>query len=256
MNKSFDGQPVIKNFNMCVEPEGMKIILGGSGSGKSTILKMVLGLIRPDSGKVHVEGKNVAQLEEEELMPIRSQIGMVFQEGALFDSLTVADNVSFRLREHTEADEEEIRLTVMRILSFVGLERAVDRMPAELSGGMKRRVAIARALVGNPPIMLYDEPTAGLDPITGRTICELVIRLRDLERVTSIFVTHDLNSARTMANEIAEKDGEGNVVFRRQENGGSENTRFLILSDGSVLLEGTNEDLKTTDNTYIREFLD
>lgn len=256
VSKSYDDQVVLDRFSMSVETAEMKIILGGSGSGKSTILKMVLGLIRPDSGSITVSDQSINELDEEELMPLRSKIGMVFQEGALFDSLTVAENVCYRLREQKSGTEEEIRAITEEVLGFVGLGDAIDRMPSELSGGMKRRVAIARALVGNPSIMLYDEPTAGLDPITSRTICELVMRLRDLEQVTTIFVTHDLKSAMTMASEKAFREENGEVQFRRTPNGSNGNTGFIILESGRTLLEGQRIDLERTDDTYIREFLD
>ncbi len=189
-------------------------------------------------------------------MGLRREIGMVFQEGALFDSLTVGENVAYRLLEESSATEEEIEETVMRLLGFVGLAHAVDKMPSELSGGMRRRVAIARAVVGNPSILLYDEPTAGLDPITSRTICELVIHSRDLRNVSSIFVTHDLSAATTLASELAVAGEGGKVEFRPE---GDEfclvNTRFVMLKDGRTLFEGTDEVLKTEQDEYIREFV-
>ena len=254
--KSFDDQPLLKGFNLEVREAETKIILGGSGSGKTTILKMILGLIKPDSGRIFVEGQDITNLDEVDLMPIRKKIGMVFQEGALFDSLTVGENVAFRLREDKTQTEKEIEDTVDKLLGFVGLERVIDKLPSELSGGMRRRVGIARALVGNPRILLYDSPTSGLDPITARTICELVIKLRDLEGVSSIFVTHHLNSAMTLASEFAENLPDGEVVFRREDGKLCLiNTRFLILKDGRVLFEGSDEVLKDVDDNYIQEFL-
>ncbi len=255
VDKRYGDLVVLDRFTMEVGLAEMKILLGGSGSGKTTILKMVLGLVKPDAGKVFVNGQEVSSMEENDLYPIRGEIGMVFQGGALFDSLTVGDNVAYRLREQGRLSPAEIRETVLEMLSFVGLEAAVDKMPSELSGGMRRRVAIARALVGHPRIMLYDEPTAGLDPITSRTICELVMRLRDLEGVTSVFVTHDLKAARTLAREKAVRDGSGAVRFEETE-GDSDRTRFVILERGRVLLEGTQRDLDHAPDEYIREFLD
>lgn len=255
VSKHYGDLRVLERFTLQVGLAEMKILLGGSGSGKSTILKMVLGLVKPDSGKVIVNGQEVSELDEEDLYPLRGEIGMVFQGGALFDSLTVGDNVAYRLREQRRLSEAEIRATVLEMLSFVGLEAAVDRMPAELSGGMRRRVAIARALVGHPKIMLYDEPTAGLDPITSRTMCELVMKLRDLEGVTSLFVTHDLKSARTLARERAVRDGSGAVSFT-EANGDSERTGMVILERGRVLMEGSQQDLDRAPDEYIREFLD
>lgn len=253
---SYNGQPVLQDFSMEVRSAETKVILGGAGSGKSTILKLVLGLVKPDSGRVLVEGSDVTDLTEDELMPIRHRIGMVFQEGALFDSLTVEENVAYRMREEGNRSEEEMRAVVEQVLGFVGLERAIDKMPSELSGGMRRRVAIARALVGDPSILLYDEPTAGLDPITSRTICELVIKLRDLEGVSSIFVTHDLNAAMILAGEFAELQTGDEVVFR--EEGGNlciVNTRFVVLRQGKVIFEGPGEILRRSEDPYIQEFL-
>jgi phospholipid/cholesterol/gamma-HCH transport system ATP-binding protein len=256
VSKSFDDEIVLKDFNMEVGTGETKIILGGSGSGKSTILKMVLGLVRPDEGKILVNDIDITELEEDELMPIRSQIGMVFQEGALFDSLTVGENVAYRLREQGSLGEQEIRSTVEEMLGFVGLEQAIDKVPAELSGGMRRRVAIARAMVGQPRMMLYDEPTAGLDPITSRTICELVMKLRDIETVTSIFVTHDLKAAMTMASETAVKTADGTVMFESKDVDAPSHTFFVMLGEGKVLLEGTGQVMKASENEFIREFLD
>ena len=256
VSKSFDGQPVLENFSMVVRQGETKLVLGGSGSGKSTILKMVLGLVKPDSGRVFVNGEDIGRRTEDELMAIRRGIGMVFQEGALFDSLSVGENVAYRLLEDRRCGPEEIEETVMNLLDFVGLAHAVDKMPSELSGGMRRRVAIARAVVGNPSILLYDEPTAGLDPITSRTICELVIQLRDLKNVSSIFVTHDLSAASTLSGELAVADENGQVLFRSEGNDFClVNTRFVMLRDGRILFEGTDEMLKTEQDEYIREFV-
>jgi phospholipid/cholesterol/gamma-HCH transport system ATP-binding protein len=256
LSKSYVDQVVLKDFSMLVRSGEMKIVLGGSGSGKSTILKLVLGLVRPDSGHLWIGEHDITQLKEEKLMPIRAGIGMVFQAGALFDSLTVGENVSFRLREQRQLSDQEIRETASRVLGFVGLADAIDKMPSELSGGMQRRVALARALVGQPHIMLFDEPTAGLDPITGRTICELLMKLRDLQRVTSIFVTHDLKATRTMAQEYAREERDGAVSFQPRDAQTADNTRFVMIAKGRILMEGTHQDLEQTQDEYIREFLD
>jgi phospholipid/cholesterol/gamma-HCH transport system ATP-binding protein len=234
----------------------MKIILGGSGSGKSTILKMVLGLLRPDSGQILVDDQVVSQMNEQELMPLRGKIGMVFQEGALFDSLSVGENVGYRLYEQNSLTRTEIRSVVLEVLKLVGLDQWINKMPSELSGGMRRRVAIARAVIGNPRIMLYDEPTAGLDPITSRAICELIMRLRDLEKITSVFVTHDLKAADTIAGEVATVGADGDVVFQPRESSSPQNTRFIMIEGGKILLEGTEAEMRSTHNQYIREFLD
>lgn len=256
VTKEYGSRRVLDRFTMTVRSGEMKIVLGGTGSGKSTILKMVLGLVKPDRGQVFLGDQDISQMEEKELLDLRGEIGMVFQSGALFDSLTVGENVAFRLREQRKLSNDRIQETVEEMLGFVGLLEAVDKMPAELSGGMRRRVAIARALVGNPRIMLYDEPTAGLDPITGRTICELVMKLRDLEHVTSIFVTHDLSAARTLARETAKQSPDGTISFSIRNSEGPGSTRFVMLSRGSILLEGAEEDLNAADDQYIREFLD
>jgi len=256
VSKAFAEVPVLQNFHMEVPGGGLAVILGGSGSGKSTIVKMIIGLVQPDSGRIFVEDTDITRLSEERLMSIRSRVGFVFQAGALFDSLTVGENVAYRLREADGCSEEEIRETVARMLGYVGLEGTQDKMPDELSGGMRRRVAIARALVGDPQIMLYDEPTAGLDPITGRTICELVIQLRDFQNVTSVLVTHDLNTAKTVASEKAVLTPAGETEFHPVESSEESATRFIILKDGKVFWEGLFEELVTSDNEYIREFLD
>ena len=255
VSKSF-GKPVLRDINLEVREAETKVILGGSGSGKSTLLKIILGLVRPDSGRVWVEGREIASMKEEALLPIRKRIGMVFQEGALFDSLTVRGNVAYRLHEGRELSAAEIEQKVREVLGFVGLEHTLDKMPSELSGGMRRRVAIARALVDSPRILLYDEPTAGLDPITSRTICDLVIRLRDLEGISSIFVTHDLHAARNLAAEFAAYDRNQRVVFRPLgEDFCLTNLRFVILKDGRILFEGRDEELLASDDQYIGEFL-
>ena len=184
------------------------IILGGSGSGKSTILKLVLGLIKPESGIVEVEGVDIVPMTEEQLMRVRADIGMVFQEGALFDSLSVAENVGFRLREHENPSEEDFEARVGRMLGFVELAQFYDRMPSDLSGGQRRRVAVARAMAHRPELILYDEPTTGLDPITGSTICDLIVKLRDLEGVTTVLVTHQLRDAFQVAQTFAMQRGD------------------------------------------------
>jgi len=254
--KSFDDDPVLKNISFTVRRGETKIILGGSGSGKSTILKLIIGLEKVDEGEIWVDGEEITNYSESQLMEVRKKLGMVFQEGALFDSLSVADNVGYRLHEQSDLDEDEIHSIVKKTLGFVELEDAIEKMPAELSGGMRRRAAIARALVGNPKIMLYDEPTAGLDPLTARTINELVIKLRDLEGVSSVFVTHRLRDAFTMANEYL---GHQNGILRymTEEEGHIclVNTRFLMLKDGEIIFDGVDEEIRQSQDEYIQKFL-
>jgi len=253
--KTFDEEAVLKDVSFKIRRGETKIILGESGSGKSTILKLILGLIRPDSGQILYDGRDITQLTERELVVIRRDIGMVFQDGALFDSLSVRENVGYRLSEEGRMSESEVDLEVLQLLGFVGLEDAIDKMPAELSGGMKRRVGIARALVGTPKVVLYDEPTAGLDPITKRVIVELMIKLRDLEGVTSVFVTHDLQAASIIATEYASAGSDGYVEFK---SGGDAvclvNINFIMLQDGLICFEGSHQELMNSKLPYIKTF--
>jgi phospholipid/cholesterol/gamma-HCH transport system ATP-binding protein len=231
-----------------------KIIIGASGSGKSTILKLIMGLDKPDSGKIFVENEDITKLKEHQLVHVRQKIGMVFQESALFDSLTVRENVAYRLYE-LGVNESEIEKKVREDLGFVGLEDAIDKMPSELSGGMKRRVALARALIDEPKIMLYDEPTAGLDPVTSKKINELIIALRDIKSVTGLFVTHRMRDAFTLASEYA-TNGNDQTKFQTEDNFVCiANTRFLMLRDGKIIFEGPDEVLRRSDDEYIKRFL-
>src|SRR5918998_1898097 len=212
---SFDDRKVLEGLSFKVMKGETKIILGGSGCGKSTTIKLLLGLLKPDSGRILVNGEDITDYTEAEMMSVRKHIGMIFQEGALFDSLSVYDNVAYRLHEQ-KVPEDEVEQEVRRMLRFVNLEDAIDKMPAELSGGMRRRVGIARALVGGPTIVMFDEPTAGLDPPTARTICELAIKLRDLEDVSSIFVTHEMNNIDYLTGEYAAVNEAGEGIFERE----------------------------------------
>jgi phospholipid/cholesterol/gamma-HCH transport system ATP-binding protein len=254
--KQFDDELVLKDVSFKISSGETKIILGASGSGKSTILKLILGLIRPDEGRIFVKGRDITGMTEHELVAVRGDIGMVFQEGALFDSLSVRENVGYRLTEEGQMSENEIDAEVSKLLGFVGLEDALDKMPAELSGGMKRRVGIARALVGTPEVVLYDEPTAGLDPITKRTIIELMIKLRDMEGVTSVFVTHDLQAASIIATEYAAADKDGRVALK---SGGDTtcllNNNFIMLQDGAICFEGSYQSLMASEMPYIKKFI-
>ncbi len=252
---SFGDRKVLNGISFVVRKGETKLILGRSGGGKSTIIRLILGLIKPDSGQILIDGEEITRYSETEMMPIRQKIGMVFQEGALFDSLSVYDNVAYRLDE-MGVDEEEIDHEVKRMLHFVDLSDAIDKMPNELSGGMRRRVGIARALIGDPSIVLFDEPTAGLDPPTARTICELAIKLRDLQDVSSIFVTHEMNNVGYLSSEYATVDDKGSVVFEKEgERLCLINTEVIMLRDGRIIFNGSDEQLRTSEDTYVQTFI-
>src|SRR5689334_1312585 len=252
---AFDERVILDKLSFKVMKGETKIILGGSGGGKSTIINLVLGLLKPDEGSILVDGEDVTDYSEEQMMRVRKKIGMIFQEGALFDSLSVYDNVAFKLHEQG-VPEEEVETEVRRMLRFVNLEQAIDKMPAELSGGMRRRVGIARALVGDPKIVMFDEPTAGLDPPTARTICELAMKLRDLEDVSSIFVTHEMNNLDYLCSEYAVVNEAGEVVFEKEgEKLCLINSKVLMMSDGRVIFSGTDESLRRSEDQYIQKFL-
>jgi phospholipid/cholesterol/gamma-HCH transport system ATP-binding protein len=229
---SFDDRQVLKRLSMVVPAGETQAILGGSGCGKTTILRLILGLLRPDSGSILIDGQEIVGLTERQMVPIRAKMAMVFQGAALFDSLTVRENVGYRLWEEGVMDDDAIERRVIESLRFVGLEDTVDKMPAELSGGMKKRVAIARALACAPRLILYDEPTAGLDPINTHLINELICRLRTEERVTQVVVTHDLETAYRVAD------------------------RLIMIHRGEKIFDGTGEELKASDSERIRAFLD
>jgi phospholipid/cholesterol/gamma-HCH transport system ATP-binding protein len=251
---AFDDKVILDGVSFSL-PEGrMKIVLGASGAGKSTILRLILGLLKPDAGRIFVDGRRVDQMAEHDLMDVRAAVGMVFQEGALFDSLTVRENVGYKLFEQTDRPIEEVDRRVDEVLGFVGLGELRDRMPSELSGGQRRRVAIARAMAAKPRILLYDEPTTGLDPITAMTMDAEIVKLRDLEHVSSIVVTHQLRDAFYIATREAERvDGE--VRFKPAGAGKAPETEFLMLKDGKIAFEGAADALRATKDEYLRTFL-
>ena len=251
----FDGRKVLNDLSFKVMKGETKIILGGSGCGKSTTIKLVLGLLKPDNGQILVDGEDVTEYAETDMMKVRKKIGMIFQEGALFDSLSVYENVAFKLHEQG-VPEDDVEGEVRRMLRFVNLEDAIDKMPSELSGGMRRRVGIARALVGDPKIVMFDEPTAGLDPPTARTICELAMKLRDLEDVSSIFVTHEMNNLDYLTSEYAVVNEAGEVVFEKEgEKLCLINSKVLMIRDGEIIFSGTDETLRNSGDAYINKFL-
>src|SRR5687768_3442369 len=251
---AFDEKVILRDISFTVLPGHTKIILGASGSGKSTILKLILGLLKPDGGRIFVNGERVDAMSEREMMRVRADLGMVFQEGALFDSLTVAENVGYRLYEESRLPLDEVRRRVEEVLGFVRLDEFIDRRPSELSGGQRRRVAIARAMGSRPGILLYDEATTGLDPITATTIDEEMVKLRDLEEVTSIIVTHQLRDAFFVAEHEALKQG-ADVRITRAGAAKCDEAEFIMLREGVIAFEGNAAELRASQDEYIREFL-
>jgi phospholipid/cholesterol/gamma-HCH transport system ATP-binding protein len=250
---SYDDQVVLDGLSFELEPGATKVLLGVAGSGKTTILKLTLGLSRPDRGRIFVQGQEMTGMREKELIPMRGHLGMVFQESALFDSLTVEDNVAFRLHEE-KVPEDEIQRRVLEALRFVELEHTVDLFPSELSGGMRRRVAIARAMISNPEVLLYDSPTAGLDPVTSTTIVELLVKQRDVYKSSALLVTHRLQDAFTMATHYFNPQQSKMVPVPRGWNWDSK-TSFLVLKDGKKIFEGDADEIANSNDEYIREYL-
>jgi phospholipid/cholesterol/gamma-HCH transport system ATP-binding protein len=251
---AFDENVVLRDVSFSLLPGHTKIILGASGSGKSTILKLIVGLLKPDAGQIWVHGARVDNMSENEMMKVRDHLGMVFQEGALFDSLTVAENVGYKLYEETDMPLDEVRRRVEEVLGFVRLSEYIDSMPSELSGGQRRRVAIARAMSYKPPTLLYDEATTGLDPITATTVDEEIIKLRDLENVSSIVVTHQLRDAFLVATHEAVREGDKIEIVSADPKKCDE-AEFIMLKDGGVLFEGNAAELRASTDPYIRTFL-
>lgn len=251
---AFEDKPVLDDVSFSLAHGETKALFGVAGSGKSSILKLALGLLRPDAGRIQVLGQDITEMSEDALLLLRDRIGMVFQESALFDSLTVRDNVAFRLMEEGKVSEEEIERRVREALSFVELEHTIDRRPAELSGGMRRRVAIARAIITQPELLLYDSPTGGLDPVTSTTIVELIVKQRDVYKTSALLVSHRLQDAFTMATHY----------FDRQTNKmsplppGSKRelpVTFLVIRDGKVIFDGDAQQLASSKDDYIREYI-
>ena len=255
----FDDGQVLRGVTFQVQERGTLILLGETGTGKTLTLKMAAGLLTPNSGSVIVLGNEVSEMKERELLAFRRKIGFVFQEGALFDSMSVGENVAYRLREDRVA-EEEIEPRVLEVLRFIELEHTVDMLPSELSGGMRRRVSIARALINQPPIMLYDSPTAGLDPVTSQTIITLILRLRDVYGVTALLATHRLQDGFALAN--FHFDPVTKRVVPNAQNGNAAaaanaaRTRFLVYRDGGIYFEGEPGEIARSEDTYLKRFLE
>jgi phospholipid/cholesterol/gamma-HCH transport system ATP-binding protein len=252
---AFDERVVLKNISFTLISGHTKIILGASGSGKSTILKIITGLLRADKGVIWVNGERVDQMTEHEMMAVRADLGMIFQEGALFDSLTVRENVGYKLFEESQMPLAQANQRVEEVLGWVGLGEYIDRMPSELSGGQRRRVAIARAMAFKPRILLYDEATTGLDPITATTVDEEIIKLRDLEHVSSIVVTHQLRDAFYVATHMAERDTAGKVTILPATPQKEREAEFIVIREGLIIFEGDADALRASTDPYIRNFL-
>lgn len=251
---SFENNDVLRGVSFQVPRGETKAIFGVAGAGKSTILKLVLGLLKPDSGHIYVLGEEVTQMREEDLFELRRRIGIVFQEGALFDSLTVRENVAFRLIEEGGVAESEIEQRVREALRFVELEHTMDMLPSELSGGMRRRVAIARAIITQPEILLYDSPTGGLDPVTSTTIVELIVKQRDVYQASSLLVSHRLQDAFTLATHYFDRQS-SRMKLLPPGRRGQVPMSFVILRDGKVIFDGSADQLVESKDEYIREYI-
>ena len=249
----FDGRPVFEEVSFAVAPTETRVLLGPAGVGKSVLLKLIIGLLRPFEGSVDLFGEDISHMPEEDLFSLRARAGMVFQEGALFDSLTVRDNVAYQLVQE-RAPDEEIDARVHEALRFVGLEQTFALYPASLSGGMKRRVAIARALIHQPELILYDSPTGGLDPVTSNTIIELIVKQRDVRATPALVVTHRLQDAFTICTHRFDSEQERMVPLPEGET--NRDTTFLMLNEGRLIFDGSLHELVHSQDAYVREFLD
>jgi phospholipid/cholesterol/gamma-HCH transport system ATP-binding protein len=248
----FDEKLVLQNVSFTVQRGETRIILGPAGGGKSVLMKLTNGLLRPDSGTIRVFGEDITAMRERDLFKMRKRVGMVFQESALFDSLSVEDNVAYRLNEE-RVPEEEAHTKVVEALQFVELEQAIAKYPPELSGGMRRRVSIARAIISKPDLILYDSPTAGLDPITSTTIVDLVIKQRDVSHTTALLITHRMQDAFLLA--MSRFDAQTGKIERLPNGGIDDSTRFLVLNEGRVVFDGTTLELVRSTDPWLRDYL-
>jgi phospholipid/cholesterol/gamma-HCH transport system ATP-binding protein len=251
---AFDDHVVLKDLSFTVPKGNMRILFGASGAGKSVILKLTLGLLRPDEGAILVNGMRVDQMSEHDLLKMRADIGMVFQENALFDSLTVAQNVGFRLQEERELAEDQIDARINEVLGFVGLTEFADRMPAALSGGQRRRVGIARAMASKPQLLLFDDPITGLDPLIATTIDDEIVKLRDLEDVTTFVVTHQIRDAFYIAEHRAQRSN-GTVEVIKEDASKVTGVEFMVLHEGRIVFLGNASELLSGTDPYLVEYL-
>lgn len=250
---SFDRKSVLENISFRVARAETRILLGPAGGGKSVLMKLANGLLRPDSGEIRIFGRPLSSMSERDLFALRAHVGMVFQESALFDSLKVEDNVAYRLREE-QVDADEAHARVIEALRFVELERAIDKFPSELSGGMRRRVSIARAIISRPDLILYDSPTAGLDPITSTTIIELIVKQRDVSHTTALLITHRLQDAFTLAtHRFSQASGHMEPI---PDGALDQSTQFLVLHEGRIRFDGDTVALTHTDDPWLRAYLE
>jgi len=251
---AFDDHVVLRDLSFTIPRGSMGILFGASGAGKSVILKLILGLLKPDAGTILVNGQRVDVMPEVELLRMRAETGMVFQENALFDSLTVEQNVGFRLSEEKELTEEQIDQRIAEVLGFVGLTEFAERMPSALSGGQRRRVGIARAMASRPQLLLFDDPITGLDPLIATTIDDEIVKLRDLEDVTALLVTHQIRDAFYIAEHRAVKTGD-KVQVVKTDSAQVEGVVFMVLLDGAIKFEGTAKELLASTDPYLKEYL-
>ena len=251
---AFDEHIVLREISFAIPKGSMNILLGASGSGKSVVLKLILGLLRPDSGRILFNGQRVDDMAERDLLQLRAGVGMLFQENALFDSLTVAENVGYRLYEETDTPEEQVRARVEEVLGFMGLGEFTDRMPSQLSGGQRKRVAIARAIAARPQLLLFDDPTTGLDPIIAASVDDEIVKLRDVEHVTSILVTHQIRDAFYVATHQAVRTGEQLQIVSADQAQGA-HAEFMVLHEGQIQFRGSATELLASQVAYLQQFL-
>jgi phospholipid/cholesterol/gamma-HCH transport system ATP-binding protein len=251
---AFDDHAVLDNLSFSMPTGETTLLLGESGAGKTIVLKLSLGLLRPDSGEIFVNGQRIDNLSEGELLRMRAGVGISFQENALFDSLTVAENVGYRLYEETDLPLDEVRKRVEEVLAFIGLSETIDRMPSELSGGQRRRVGIARAMTSRPKLLLFDDPTTGLDPIVASTVDDEVVKLRDLENVTSIIATHQIRDAFYIATHLAART-DGRIEVTEASSQSTIASTFMVLYAGRLHFQGSAAELLAAQDPYLKEFL-